>query len=278
VSVTGDGVERAGPLTTTLLASLHRHRVPAIGFVNESRLERDGVVQADRVALLQAWTSAGFELGNHTYSHIDLHSATADDVIADLVRGEPVTRRVLSGKGMSLRYFRHPFLHRGRDAASRLQLEEYLQDHGYRVAPVTIDGADYVFAAALDRAIERADGETARRIESGYLAYMEAVVAYYEQQARALFGREIRQVLLLHANQLNARTFDALAKRLRAGGYRFVPLDRALGDRAYGSPEGYFGAGGISWIHRWAITLGKPSAFFAGEPGVPDWISRAAEP
>jgi hypothetical protein len=155
-------------------------------------------------------------------------------------------------------------------------LEEYLQDHGYRVAPVTIDNSDYVFAAALDRAAERGDEDGERRIAAAYLAYMEDVVAYYELQSAALFGREIRQVLLLHANELNARIFGTLAQRLGARGYRFVSLDRALEDRAYGSPEGYFGPAGITWIHRWAITLRKPRTFFAGEPVVPDWIVRAS--
>jgi peptidoglycan/xylan/chitin deacetylase (PgdA/CDA1 family) len=278
VSVIADRVDLARPSTTSLLESLRRHRVPAIGFVNEDKLERDGVVQPARVGLLEAWVAAGFELGNHTYSHIDLHSAPVDDVIADVVRGEPVTRRLVTQKGMTLRYFRHPFLHRGRDAETRLLLEEYLQDHGYRVAPVTIDNSDYVFAAALDRAIVKGDEASERRIAGAYLDYIEDVVEYYERQSTALFGREIRQVMLLHANELNARTFGALAQRLEARGYRFVPLGRALEDRAYGSPEAYFGPAGITWIHRWAITLEKPRTLFAGEPGVPDWIARASEP
>lgn len=277
VSVQPDGIDRARPLTATLLQSFRRHDVPAIGFVNEIKLERDGVVQPDRVALLEDWVSAGFELGNHTYSHIDLHAAPVDDVLADVVRGEPVARSLLAKKGKKLRYFRHPFLHRGRDAETRLQLEEYLQDHGYRVAPVTIDNYDYIFAAAFDRAIASGDGDAEQRILATYLAYIQDVVSYYEQQSSALFGREMRQVLLLHANQLNARAFDALARSLKSRGYRFVTLDRALEDRAYGSPEAYFGPAGITWIHRWAITLGKPRTFFAGEPVVPDWITRASE-
>jgi peptidoglycan/xylan/chitin deacetylase (PgdA/CDA1 family) len=277
VSVLSDGIDRARPLSTALLQALRRHDVPAIGFVNEIKLERDGVVQPDRVVLLEDWVSAGFELGNHTYSHIDLHSAPVDDVLADVVRGEPVTRSLLARKEKTLRYFRHPFLHRGRDAETRLQLEEYLQDHGYRVAPVTIDNYDYIFAAAFDRAIARGDRSAEQRILAAYVAYLQDVVSYYEQQSLALFGRAIRQVLLLHANQLNARTFDALARHLKSRGYRFVTLDRALQDRAYGSPEAYFGPSGITWIHRWAITLGKPSKFFAGEPAVPDWITVASE-
>src|ERR687891_462845 len=36
-------------------------------------------------------------------------------------------------------------------------------------------------------------------------------LTYSERQAERLFGRHVRHVLLLHANALNARSFDALA-------------------------------------------------------------------
>ena len=268
-SVVPGNIDRAHSSTEALMLVLRRHQVPAIGFVNEIKLEREGVVQPARIALLAAWVAAGLELGNHTHSHIDLHLARVEDVLADVTRGEVQTRRLLAEHGMRLRYFRHPFLHRGRDAETRLRLEEYLQDREYRVAPVTIDNSDYVFAAALDHAVVNGDAEAQHRIVEAYLDYMQKVVAYDEQQSIALFGREIRQVLLLHANALNVRTFDRLAQLLKARGYRFVPIDRALEDPAYGSPEAYFGPAGITWIHRWALTLGKPAAFFAGEPEVP---------
>jgi len=61
-------------------------------------------------------------------------------------------------------------------------------------------------------------------------------------------------------------------------GYRFVSLDEALDDSAYASSDEYYGPAGITWLHRWAITAGKPRTIFAGEPAVPDWIERTARP
>jgi hypothetical protein len=49
-----------------------------------------------------------------------------------------------------------------------------------------------------------------------------------------------------------------------------------LEDPAYALEDTFTGSGGITWLHRWALTQKKPNAFFAGEPVVPDWISRAA--
>src|SRR5207248_9796407 len=45
-------------------AILKAHRAPATGFVNEKKLHVAGERDA-RVALLQKWIDAGFELGNH---------------------------------------------------------------------------------------------------------------------------------------------------------------------------------------------------------------------
>src|SRR3954469_14812008 len=57
-------------LTRKLLAAVSSHHVPAIGFVNEDKLNAvDGAVDADRVDLLRRWLDAGLELGNHGYAH-----------------------------------------------------------------------------------------------------------------------------------------------------------------------------------------------------------------
>jgi hypothetical protein len=141
---------------------------------------------------------------------------------------------------------------------------------------VTIDNSDYIFASAYERAIGRGDKIEQDRIAAAYLHYMEAVFAYYEQQSVALLGRELPQVLLLHANLLNADLFDALAGMMAGRGYAFVSLDRVLADPAYSSKDSYTGPSGISWLHRWALTQGKQGSFFAGEPVVPDDIVKAA--
>src|SRR5581483_11330867 len=77
-------------LTTRLVASLRRHHLPAIGFVTESKLE--GPDKAQRTALLAQWLDAGMDLGDHGYSHESLTSTPVDAYIADVAKGETVTR------------------------------------------------------------------------------------------------------------------------------------------------------------------------------------------
>jgi len=117
-----------------------RHEVPAIGFVNEAKLYVDGAAIPDPayVALLQAWLDAGLELGNHTFSHPDLHGTPLPEFEQEVLRGDIVTRQLLAAEGTVPRYFRHPMLHTGRDLETRDSLHEFLAKHGYRVAPVSL--------------------------------------------------------------------------------------------------------------------------------------------
>ncbi len=271
------------PTTDALLACFREHDVPAVGFVNEGKLypERDSEAPSpERLALLRQWLDAGLELGNHTFAHAGLHDVSAEDFEAGIARGDVFTQRLLEeGDGAPLRYFRHPFLHTGRDAATRARVTSFLSDRGYRVAPVTIDNQEWRVARAYDHALNTDAVEAAARLESFYVEYMDAMVGYWEQQSRALLDREPPQILLIHANRINAATCPALLEVIEARGYRFVTLEAALEDDIWTERrDEYFGPAGISWIHRWALTEGREGAFFAGEPELPDWVTELAEP
>ncbi len=45
---------------------------------------------------------------------------------------------------------------------------------------------------------------------------------------------------------------------LRKRGYRFITLDDALSDPAYGMTDTYTGEEGTGWLEHWAITRGRP--------------------
>lgn len=262
---------RQQSITRELVRSIRRNRVPVVGFVNENKL-----TTPRHASLLETWLDAGLELGNHTYSHRSLHNIDVAEYEADITRGEPVTRALLKKHGKSLRWFRHPFLHTGATLETKQRIESYLQKHGYRVAPVTLDNGEWIYAKAYDVAMQRDDLPLARRVVEAYVPYMERKLAYFEEQSQKLFGRNIRHVLLLHANALNAMTFDSHAAMIRKRGYRFVTLDRALEDAAYRSTDTFVRRNGISWLHRWAYTQGKTRDFFAGEPTVDQWVLDAA--
>ncbi len=264
-------------VTARLLHRLQAAQVPAVGFVNEAKLTRDGTLDPRRVDLLRSWIKAGFELGNHTYSHPSLNRIPLDAFEADLLQGETVTRPLMQGEGKTLRWFRHPFLHQGATPEVQRAFQDFLAAHAYVVAPVTVNSAEWVFATAYSRAQAQGDAGAARRIGDAYVPYMQAVFAQAEQLALDLFGRPIAHVLVLHANALNADYFDALAAMLRQRGYRFVSLDDALKDSAYASPMGSSGVEGESWLEGWARQAGLRPPLPPPVPGfVTQWAGAAA--
>jgi len=260
-------------ITGALLATLGRHGIKATGFVNEVKLEVDGRVDQARVDLLRQWLDAGQELGNHGYAHLDLHRVEPDIWMADILRGERTIRPLLEAAGGHLRWFRHPYLHVGRSLEVQQQTAAFLSEHGYTVAPVSIDNSEWVYGAAYADAFNTGDADQMQRLGTDYVRYMLDVVAYYQAQSKAILHRPLAHILLIHAYALNADHLDHLLNELEHRGARWITLADALEDPAYTRPiDGFTGMGGITWLHRWALTEGLDHSIFVGEPEVPDWV------
>jgi len=67
-----------------------------------------------------------------------------------------------------------------------------------------------------------------------------------------------------------------LVESLRQRGYRFIDQDTALKDPAYASEDTYTGPGGLTWLHRWAITRDVDRSLFQGEPTTASWVQEVA--
>ncbi len=270
VSPDGRALGDAPRRLSALLGALAAAGAPAVGFVNEGQLARAGE-RAARLRMLQVWVGAGFELGNHTYSHRSLSTTPLEEFQADVLRGEREIRPLAERYGSRLRYFRHPFTHTGPSAEVREAFEHFLAAHGYEIAPFTVENADYLYNRAYLRALERDDGPLAERLRTLYLEHTDRVVLFFERLSVETFGREVPQILLLHANHLNADALPDLLERLRRRGYQFAALDAVLEDPAYATPDRYVGSYGPSWLHRWRLARHLPSKL-ADEPEPPPWL------
>jgi peptidoglycan/xylan/chitin deacetylase (PgdA/CDA1 family) len=169
-------IEEQRAIVSKLVKSITSNNIPAIGFVNESKLYKFGEVDA-RIALLKTWLDAGLELGNHTFSHLPLQTTPLAEYEENVMRGETVAARLLNEKGMKLRYFRHPVLQVGPNLEVRRNFERFLAERGYTIAPVTIDNGDYIFAAAYAKAERCGDKESMRRVIEAYLPYYNLLCA-----------------------------------------------------------------------------------------------------
>ncbi|WP_341501938.1 polysaccharide deacetylase family protein [Gallaecimonas sp. GXIMD4217] len=248
--VRGQDLARAQAITHGLLTKLQAAKAPAIGFVNEQKL---GEPEPDpaRVALLKAWLDAGMDLGNHGYSHKSFYKTPLAEFQQELLKGERVLKELLAAQGRKPAFFRHPYLNTGPDADTRAQFEAFLAEHGYRVAPVTFDNDEWIYALAYDKALVAGDKVKAEKVAEDYLRYMAENTAFFEALSVKLLGREPAQILLLHANALNADYLAPLLALYRDRGYGFVSLEQALADPAYRQQDHFISPWGISWLERW---------------------------
>ncbi len=260
-------------ITKNLLVHITKAKVPAIGFVNENKLYAGDKRDDKQIDLLRLWVDAGLELGNHTFSHNSLNAISLADYEADFLKGETITKELLAEKGMPIRFFRHPYLQTGRTMQRKGEFDAFLKQHKYTIAPVTIDNADYIFSRAYDIAYDRKDKRLMKKVGEAYVPYMESKLAYWERQSVRLFGSEIPQTLLIHANFINSDYLGDLIAMFERRGYKCVDLETALKDEAYSLPDTYVGPAGISWLHRWALERGK-SFVLPNEPTVPAFVLK----
>ena len=242
-------------VTDKIVGILDDFGVPAIGFVNESKLYSAGGQDSSKINLLKRWLDAGLDLGNHTFSHVFINNTSLTDYQADILRGEAITRPLMHLYDKELRFFRHTQLRTGPTLVYQNGLDAFLTKHNYTVAPVTMDNDEYLYARAYHNAISAGDSVKMRLIGFRYIAHMKAIFNHYERLSQSYLGRQIPQILLLHANEINADYLDVLLTILRRRNYNFISLDEALTDSIYQKETGVHQRG-ISWIDRWRIADG----------------------
>lgn len=281
VSITFDDLPQQGQqeaikplkeMTSKLINQITKNKIPAIGFVNESKLYQNDELK-ERTAILQLWLDAGLELGNHTYSHPYFYRTSLTDFQENVLQGEKITNTLV--KNRKVKYFRHPFLNTGPDLETKTAFEKFLLNQNYVIAPVTIDNSEWLFANVYRKAKEQNDKKTADRVAAEYIPYMEKMFAFYEKLSLDVVGYEVPQILLLHANLLNAEHLDKLIEMLKGRNYQFISLEEALKDKSYNLSDKYTGKVGVSWLHRWAITKGMQ---MQKEPALPEFMEQFDQP
>ena len=270
VAATSDPSE-ARYINNSILDALDRHHAPAIGFVIERRVQEIGPSQG--AELLHQWVRRGYELGNHTLSHVEMNNLTVEQIEQEIIGGEASFVSALASVGKKPRYFRFPENHTGDTQEKHDAVAAFLSQRGYRLAVCTIDNEDYVFDAVYRKMLSRKDQAAAVRLRAAYLAYTSTEIDYYSGLHKQVFGREIPHVMLLHANKLNADLIDKVLKLFEQKQYRFVTLDAALSDPAFSTPDTFATKYGWMWGYRWAKELGvKVNGSLETEP--PPWISE----
>jgi peptidoglycan/xylan/chitin deacetylase (PgdA/CDA1 family) len=256
--------------TAKILSTLRKHKVPAVGFVNERQLEFGDDREA-RTALLRDWVKSGMMLGNHTWSHPDFNQLTVAQFKEEIEKGDVVTRQLMQSRRPYQLYFRHPMTHTGDTLEKKEAIEKFLAARGYKVTPHTIENSDFIFNVPYAQALQKGDAALAKRVREAYLDLTFAAVEFAEKMSPQIFGREIPQLLLIHSNDLNADCLDEILQRLSERGYKFVTLDQVMADPAYETKDTYVNKYGPTWLFRWSKSKGM-NLDFSGDPDPPKWV------
>jgi peptidoglycan/xylan/chitin deacetylase (PgdA/CDA1 family) len=225
------GVTRAETTKNVLAILKKRHVPPVYGFVNAKRLEEN----PDGAEALKLW-AAGEPVGNHTYSHMDLETNTAEAFEREIEENEPALE-LLEAKD-DWHWLRYPYLHEGDTVEKRRAVRAYLKAHGYRIAQVTLDWEDYLWNTAYARCEAKGDAKSIAWLRSSYLSTASEFLDLGRAQAKLIYGHEINYVLLMHLGAFSSTILPDALDLLKKKGFNLVTLEEAESDAAYdGDPD-----------------------------------------
>jgi peptidoglycan/xylan/chitin deacetylase (PgdA/CDA1 family) len=219
------GESRVSVAKAILAALKDAETPPVYGFVNGARVAEDPSLGE----VLSLWRSAGYPLGNHTWSHPNLRDLSAGDFDADILRNEPL----LETLGGDWRWLRYPFLSEGETAEKRTHVRAFLAGRGYRVAAVSLSFDDYAWNEPYARCQAMGDAAAVATLEARYLSAAAASLDYARAMSQTLYGRDIPYVLLMHVGAFDARMLPRLLAFYRGRGVAFITLERAERDPFY---------------------------------------------
>lgn len=211
---TPGNIQRSTERFMNIIKILKDNNVPAIGFVIA------GAIEKGQWEFLEKFREAGFELGNHTYSHRSLAQIGAQKYIEDVNRADKILAPIITKP----KYFRYPYLSEGNKVSKPLVLKD-LEQLGYTIAPVTIDSKDYNFNEQLYKIPYRQREAYLPKMKKRYLEYIWNATLKAEKNAK---GQPVKQILLIHANVLNSYLLGDIIQMYKEHGYKFITLGEAL--------------------------------------------------
>jgi len=203
------------------------HAPPTYGFMNAKNLEQD----PSSAKVLQSWRAAGFFLANHTFSHMDLDTNSADSFEQDLIAGEDTLQQYMGNEDWH--WLRFPFLHEGDDLEKHHAVAEFLRQHGYKVAEVTLSFADYAYNAPYARCLASNNLSGIEELKRSYMAGAAESLDQGRATANLVFGRDIKHVMLLHIGAFQTVMLPRLLELLNQRGFKLITLADAENDPAY---------------------------------------------
>ncbi len=191
--------------------------VPVTGFIIAKE------VTPENLPMLQKFHDAGLGLGNHTLSHANLNRMRADAYIQEIETADKILSPILTQP----KFFRYPYLVMG-DGYKKNQVMKYLASKNYQIAPISIDSKDFMFNQLLLAVPEQDRRQFLTVLKPCYLDFIWKQTLKAEEHSRFNHKSSQAQILLIHANLLNAYVLPDIINLYRQNGFTFVSLEEAL--------------------------------------------------
>lgn len=214
------GVTRV-QVAADLLRAFADVKAEGFGFINGVHTERE----PDSTPVLTLWREAGQPLGNHTWSHPNIADLTPEQFEAEIAQNEPMLKDLMGAKDW--RWLRYPFLSEGDTPEKRLAVRSWLAANHYRIASVTMSFGDYAFNEPYARCVAKGDQAAIADLETRFLDGAAAVADRSRAMSKALYGKDIPYVLLMHGGAFDARMAPRLLKLYQDKGFGFTTLAKA---------------------------------------------------
>lgn len=201
-----------------IMETMIKEQIPATGFIIAKE------VRNDNWAILRKFREAGFGLGNHTFSHANLNKSSVADYIQEIKKADSLLKPVMTKP----KYFRYPYLAMS-NGAKKDDILCYLEQKNYQVAPITVDSKDFAFNQRLLSVPELNRRAYLNELKPFYIDFIWQQTLKAEDHDQYHHHTEQSQILLIHANLLNAYVLPDIINLYKEQGYEFVSLEEALG-------------------------------------------------
>jgi len=223
-----------------IIKSLHSHQITATGFVVGKQVNKN------TLPALQAFINAGHNIGNHSWTHADYNKISIEQFEKETQR----THKLIKHWIKKPFYYRFPYLREGLSIETKQRATEVLSSLDYQNTPVSIDNDEWKFNSEYINALEKGEHKNAQKIAQEYIQHMKERTLFFQQLAKKKLGRDVKHILLLHMNKINADQLHNLLTWYSDNNWNFVTVEEALTDPLYSTPDSYIGERGLSKIER----------------------------
>lgn len=257
----GDSVVMTGnERTSKILKALKDSKVPRAAFyVNTNRLDRSNGNER-----LRKYFEAGHLIGNHTHSHPNIRKVTKKEYLADFRKAD----KNLKDLGILTRYFRYPFLRRGKTQEEVVSIHQEIIKSGYTDAFVTVDNYDFYMNHLFKAAVKKKQKINYKNLERFYVETLFQGIEFYAELARKVVKKDVKHVMLLHENDLAALFVGKLIKKLKESGWKIITPEDSYKDPITGKfPKEVFnhGSGRVNALAKRAGFTSKISSGLESE-------------